>query len=99
MKVIKELLKPLPKPLEKLLKAIEEPLWNKDQMKEMGDTTVKYLGEFLNKKIKVDETFGIRSEMIDNKGYLFIGNHHLNISNNDTSVDGGKTFFKGTKGL
>ncbi len=68
-------------------------------MKEMGDTAVKYVGEFFNKKIKVDETFGIRGEMIDNEGHLFIKNRHLNISNNDISVDGRKTFFKGTKGL
>ncbi len=37
--------------------------------------------------------------MIGNKGYLFIGNHHLNISNRDISVDDGKTLFKGTEGL
>ncbi len=99
MKAIKEPLEPPPKAPEELLKAIEEPLWNKDEMKEMGDTAVKYLGDFFNKKIKVDETFGIRGEMIAKEGHLLIGNRHLNISNNDISVDGGKTFFKGPKGL
>ncbi len=52
MKVIKEPLEPPPKPPEELLKAIEELFWNKDQMKEIGDTAVKYLGEFFNKKNK-----------------------------------------------
>ncbi len=37
MKAIKEPLEPPPKPPEEHLKAIEQPLWNKDEMKEMGD--------------------------------------------------------------
>ncbi len=66
---LKEPLELPPKPPKELLKAIEETFWNKDQMEEMENITVEYLGEFFNEKIKADETFCITSELVGNEGH------------------------------
>ncbi len=82
------------------LKGIEaDPLWSEKEKEEMGETAEKYLNFWIKNKKTRDEAYGIRADVSKGSGHFYIGNHHLAVSNNNISLDNGKTWFEGTNGL
>jgi hypothetical protein len=62
---------------------------------DIGEIAKKYLGNYISKKVKTDNTFGINYD----RGSMKIGNHKINVIENDIIFSEDQDVFQGTEGL